>query len=74
MENAQTLFNLAVAVAGFFGGWSLSQLTRTINQIDQDVRKMPLTYVTRVDYRSDIDEIKKMLSKISDKLDGKADK
>jgi len=35
---------------------------------------MPLTYVTRVDYRSDIDDIKKMLSKISDKLDGKADK
>jgi len=35
---------------------------------------MPLTYVTRADYRADIEDIKKMLSKISDKLDAKADK
>jgi hypothetical protein len=35
---------------------------------------MPLNYVTRADYRNDIDEIKGMLGKIFDKLDGKADK
>jgi len=35
---------------------------------------MPLTYVTRVDYHKDIDEIKTMLMRINDKLDAKADK
>jgi hypothetical protein len=35
---------------------------------------MPLTYVTRVDYRADIEEIKAMLNRINDKLDAKADK
>ena len=33
-----------------------------------------LTYVTRADYRADIDEIKSMLMRINDKLDDKADK
>jgi hypothetical protein len=31
-------------------------------------------YVTRADYRADIDEIKAMLNRINDKLDEKADK
>jgi hypothetical protein len=38
------------------------------------VRQMPLNYVNRDDYRSDVSEIKNMLGKIFDKLDGKADK
>jgi hypothetical protein len=33
-----------------------------------------LTYVTRADYRADIEEIKAMLMRINDKLDAKADK
>jgi len=35
---------------------------------------MPLNYVTRDDYRSDMRDIKDMLGKIFDKLDGKVDK
>jgi hypothetical protein len=35
---------------------------------------MPLTYVSRADYRQDINEIKDMLGKIFDKLDTKVDK
>jgi len=74
MEDGQILFNIAVGVAGMFGGWILNNISRSIERLDKDVRTMPLTYVTRADYRSDIDEIKSMLMRINDKLDDKADK
>lgn len=70
----QILFNIAVAVAGFFGGWTLNRIYQALDRLDSDVRQMPLNYVTRDDYRSDMSEIKNMLGKIFDKLDGKADK
>lgn len=70
----QVLFNVVVGVAAFFGGWSLNQITRSIERLDKDVRNMPLTYVTQTAYQRDIDDIKNMLSKIFDKLDEKVDK
>lgn len=70
----QTLFNIAVGLCGVFGGWILNDISRSIRTLDQDVRKMPLTYVTKDQYRDDIAEIKTMLGKIFDRLDGKADK
>jgi hypothetical protein len=74
MDDGQILFNIAVGIAGLFGGWILNNISRSIERLDKDVRNMPLTYVTRVDYRADIDEIKAMLMRINDKLDAKADK
>lgn len=74
MEDGQILFNIIVGVAGMFGGWILNNISRSIERLDKDVRQMPLTYVTRVDYRNDIDEIKTILGRIWDKLDDKADK
>ena len=74
MEDGQILFNIVVGVAGMFGGWILNNISRSIERLDKDVRAMPLTYVTRADYRADIDEIKAMLMRINDKLDDKADK
>ena len=70
----QVLFNIVVGVAAFFGGWSLNQITRSIERLDKDVRNMPLNYVTQTTYQRDIDDIKSMLGKIFDKLDEKADK
>lgn len=72
--DGQMLFNTLVAIAGFLGGWILNNISRSISVLDRDVRQMPLTYVTRADYRSDIEEIKMMLNRINDKLDNKADK
>jgi hypothetical protein len=72
--DGQMIFNSLVALAGFMGGWILNNISRSIAVLDRDVRSMPLTYVTRADYRSDIDEIKTMLMRINDKLDEKADK
>jgi len=74
MDEGQILFNIIVGIAGVFGGWILNNISRSIERLDKDVRNMPLTYVTRADYRADIDEIKTMLMRINDKLDDKADK
>lgn len=70
----QVLFNIAVAIAGFFGGWTLNRIYQAIDRLDTDVRSMPHMYVGREDYRSDMRDIKDMLGKIFDKLDGKVDK
>jgi hypothetical protein len=70
----QVLFNIAVAVAGFFGGWTLNRIYQAIDRLDADVRQMPSHYVARDDYRNDIRDIRDILGKIFDKLDNKADR
>ena len=74
MMDYQVLFNISVAVAGFFGGWTLNRIYLAIDRLDNDVRGMPHMYVGREDYRADMREIKDMLGKIFDKLDNKVDK
>lgn len=70
----QVIFNIIVGLAAFFGGWVLNNITKAIERLDADVRNMPHTYVTKDDYRRDIDEIKDICGKIFDRLEGKADK
>jgi hypothetical protein len=72
--DGQSLFNLVVGVAAFFGGWTLNNITRMLNRIDDDIREMPHVYLSKDDYKSDIAEIKGMLGKIFDRLENKADK
>lgn len=68
------LFNIAVAIAGFFGGWTLNRIYTAIDRLDSDVRAMPINYVSRDDYKADIRDMRDLLGKIFDKLDNKADK
>ena len=70
----QVLFNIAVAIAGFFGGWTLNRIYIAIDRLDHDVRNMPHDYVARIDYREDIRELKDIMTKVFDKLDNKVDK
>ena len=72
--DTQVLFNIAVSLAGFFGGWILNRIYVALDRLDSDVRNMPSQYVGRDDYRADIKDIRDMLGKIFDKLDNKADK
>jgi hypothetical protein len=74
MMDYQILFNIAVAIAGFFGGWTLNRIYIAIDRLDSDVRSMPHDYVSRDDYKADIREMRDLLGKIFDKLDNKADK
>jgi hypothetical protein len=70
----QVLFNGAVMLASFFGGWTLNTITKSLERLDQDVRSMPASYVARIDYREDIRDLKEIMNKVFDKLDGKVDK
>jgi len=70
----QVLFNGAIVLASFFGGWTLNNITKSLERLDADVRSLPATYVARNDYREDTREIKDMLNKIFDRLDTKVDK
>jgi len=70
----QGLFNIAAGIAAFFGGWVLNNITKAMQRLDNDVRGLPLTYVTKGDYRADMHDIKALLVRIEAKLDGKADK
>lgn len=70
----QLLFNIAITVVATMGGWIAGRIMRALDQLDADVRVMPEKYVSKADYRSDIHDIKAMLERIFDKLDGKADK
>jgi hypothetical protein len=70
----QVLFNGAVVVASFFGGWTLNTITRSLERLDTDVRAMPSNYVARIDYREDIRELKEIMNKVFDRLENKVDK
>lgn len=70
----QIAFNLAVGTTAFFGGWILNKIGTAIEKLDADVRDMPKVYVTKVDYKDDLNKIDVMLNKIYDKLDHKVDK
>ncbi len=70
----QFLINILFAAAGAAFGWILNSISRSIVRIEDRMAEMPMMYVNRDDYRSDIHEIKGMLGKIFDRLDQKADR
>ena len=71
---AQSLINVGIALIGFFGGWVLNRIMKTLDKLDDDIKQMPDNYVRKDDYHRDISDIKTMLKGIFDKLDDKADK
>jgi len=70
----QMIFNAAVSLAGFLGGWVLNNIYKAIERLEDEARTSPAKYVRRDDYREDMNEVKNLLGKISDKLDKKEDK
>ena len=65
--------------AGFAGlGWFAREMWSAVKELKSDLAKLreelPKTYVVKDDYREDMRDIKDMLNKIFDKLDGKQDK
>lgn len=66
----QVLFNVAVCVAGFFGGWTLNRIYSAIDRLDSDVREMPLTYVSKADFKDALHDLKNDMRIGFDKIDG----
>lgn len=65
----QVFFNVAVCVAGFFGGWTLNRIYSAIDRLDGDVRNMPMTYVTKDDWKDAMKEMKDEMRNGFDKID-----
>jgi len=70
----QQLFNILFGAALTVAGWFARELWTAVQELKKDLSKLPMIYVARQDYRDDMKEVKEMLSKIFDKLDGKQDK
>lgn len=85
----QLVFNWAVAVAGFLGGWALKVIWDSISEVRKDLKqmdtKMHEDFVRRDDFREAVREIKMdmkegfrsvndTLGLIFKKLDNKEDK
>ena len=72
--DVQWFLNAGFAIAGAFGMWILNKLNQSVEKIEDNVNNMPHRYVTKDDYRHDIDDIKLMLNDIYRELRSKADK
>ena len=74
----QQLINIVLGTTCSVMGWFARELWAAVKELKTDLAKLredlPRTYVDRNDYRSDMQDIKSMLGKIFDKLDGKQDK
>lgn len=74
----QILFNLAVAAGIAAIGWFFRQLWDAQKVLAKDIKdieiNMPTNYVRRGEFQETMREIREMFARISDKLDGKADK
>jgi hypothetical protein len=70
----QIIFNVGIALVGFIGGWMVNRVFVLLDRIDADMRNIPIQYVAKEDYRSDIAEVKEMLGAIFKRLENKADK
>jgi len=76
--NSQDLINLAFGASASVLGWFAREMWSAVKELKADFAKLreelPRSYVARDDYKSDIREIKEMLTKLFDRLDNKADK
>ena len=74
----QDFVNIIIVVAGADMGWMLKVVWESIKELQQDTqrleREVHTRYVSKDDYRTDIQELKDMLKAIFERLDRKADK
>lgn len=74
----QDLINFVFGAASSVLGWFARELWSAVKELKADLSKLreelPRSYVVRDDYKTDIREIKEMLTKLFDRLDNKADK
>jgi cell fate (sporulation/competence/biofilm development) regulator YmcA (YheA/YmcA/DUF963 family) len=73
MMDQQTI-NLILGACMAVAGWFARELWTAVQELKNDLSKLPTIYVARLDYKDDMREVKEMLSKIFDRLDNKADK
>lgn len=75
---SQDFINLLIAGFGTIFGWVLKVVWDSLRSLQEDMKEIEkelhTEYVSKVDYRADILEVKDILKQIFNKLDNKADK
>lgn len=71
----QTLFNIAVAVAGALGGWWMKAMWDSVKEMQRDMREiereLPENYVRKDDFKDVVGDIKSDMKEIrKDMKDG----
>jgi hypothetical protein len=76
--DGQILINLGGAALIAAIGWFCKAIWDAVHKLQEDIHQievdLPTNYIRRDEFQEGMKEIKEMLSKIFDKLDGKADK
>ena len=76
--DTQTILNGAFGIASMVLGWFLREMWSATKELKNDLTKLsndlPKEYVSKVDFRDDLHDIKNMIQKIFDKLDSKVDR
>lgn len=74
----QTWINIIATIAIGVGGWFGRSLWEAVDKLKNDLHQLevdlPSNYLRKDEFQESMREIKDMLIRISDKLDGKADK
>jgi len=74
----QALINFGFVLISGVLGWFAREMWSAVKELKSDLAKLreelPKTYVTKDDFKSDMQRVLDMLDKIWTKLDGKADK
>lgn len=70
----QDAFNIAIVIAAAFGGWTLRQITNSLENLQKDHKEMLSQFVRKDDYRDALERIEQVLNRIWDRLEAKADK
>lgn len=81
----QTLFNIAMATAAFFGGWLIKTVSTSVRDLQKSDTELASKvsdiaiqvvggYVTRAEFQRGVEDMKATLRRIEDKLDHKQDK
>jgi uncharacterized protein YpuA (DUF1002 family) len=70
----QVAFNIAFSIAAAFAGWTLRSITTSLENLQRDHKEMLNQFVRRDDYKSALERIEAILTRIWDKLDEKVDK
>jgi len=74
----QTWVNIIATVAIAVGGWFGRSLWDAVDKLKNDIHQievdLPNNYIQKNQFSDGMKEIKEMLIRISEKLDGKADK
>jgi hypothetical protein len=76
--DAQNIINATVGLAIAVGGWFARQMWDGVKKLTEDLHAievdLPKHYVSKDDFNNTMKRIETMFERISEKLDGKADK